>query len=370
MSKVLNSIFVSTLVLLFCKTSVAQLSPDGISYQAVVRDAFGNELVNQTVTVEFAIRSGVPDGNIVYEEIHNLIPTNQFGLFTAIIGGGVETGNGIYSSLNLIPWENQTYFLEVRAIIPGQGNPQLIGVSQLLSVPYALFASEAASVLYESDGDTQNELIDDFSLSGSVLTITENNLDYSVDLSSLPLSSGDPSSENELISTVAISSSHQLTIEEGANDFEVDMSGLAYATWNESTSAVYNTTQKVGVGTSNPTSTLQVNGSLAVGVATINGGDYDMNASSANADVSVLICDVTTDDVIIHLVPAASCPGRMYKFRKWFDGITTSNDVLIVGASGELVDGSDLYELSSINAEYATIISNGTAWFIIDHYHE
>ena len=123
-------------------------SPEKINYQAVARDASGNPLVNQTLNVTYQIRQSSPTGTSVYTETHSGISTNQFGLFTAEIGGGTPSV-GTFAGIN---WGAGLYYLYVEV----NGDP--IGSSQLLSVPYALHAKTATSGVPGTDG--YNSLID------------------------------------------------------------------------------------------------------------------------------------------------------------------------------------------------------------------
>ena len=83
-------------------------APQGINYQAVARDAAGNPLAVTAVTVIFEIRQGAAGGPAVYRESHSL-STNQFGLFSAVIGGG-SPSFGTFSSIS---WGTNTYWLNV-----------------------------------------------------------------------------------------------------------------------------------------------------------------------------------------------------------------------------------------------------------------
>lgn len=122
--------------LLFTVTIVnAQTPPEKINYQAVARDASGNPLVNQTLSVTYEIRQSSPTGTSVYTETHTGISTNQFGLFTAEIGGGTPS-TGTFPGIN---WGAGLYYLYVEV----NGDP--MGSSQLLSVPYALYAKQSAN---------------------------------------------------------------------------------------------------------------------------------------------------------------------------------------------------------------------------------
>lgn len=122
--------------LLFTVTILnAQTPPEKINYQAVARDLSGNPLVNQTLNVTYEIRQSSPTGTSVYTETHTGIPTNQFGLFTAEIGGGTPS-TGTFPGIN---WGAGLYYLYVEV----NGDP--MGSSQLLSVPYALYAKQSAN---------------------------------------------------------------------------------------------------------------------------------------------------------------------------------------------------------------------------------
>ena len=95
------SLFASSLV-------SAQVAPQGINYQAVARDASGNPIGTQSISIEFQIRQTTSGGTVVYDETHSKT-TNQFGLFSAIIGQG-SVVSGTFSAIN---WSSINYFLEV-----------------------------------------------------------------------------------------------------------------------------------------------------------------------------------------------------------------------------------------------------------------
>ena len=55
----------------------AQFTPQGFNYQGIVRDDNGNPLANQSVSILFAIRSGAPNGPVVYSEMQST-NTNEY----------------------------------------------------------------------------------------------------------------------------------------------------------------------------------------------------------------------------------------------------------------------------------------------------
>jgi hypothetical protein len=116
----------------------------GFNYQAIARDKAGQPIVNKDIVIEVSIRSGGTLGPIVWQEGHEVI-TNQFGLFTIIIGQGITTGIGTLSSFNDIPWSITDYFVRIRVDF---GNGLIdMGVSKLQAVPFAMLAD---SVLHSS----------------------------------------------------------------------------------------------------------------------------------------------------------------------------------------------------------------------------
>jgi hypothetical protein len=118
----------------------AQGAPDGVNYQAVVRNGLGLPLNNQPVNVRFSIHQGSQTGTVVFTETHPsaTTSTNQFGLINLELG---SVNNASFSAIN---WgTGGAYYLQIE-VDAGSGFDDL-GASQLLSVPYALFARSAAT---------------------------------------------------------------------------------------------------------------------------------------------------------------------------------------------------------------------------------
>ena len=148
-----------SLLVLFSVSVFAQ-APQGISYQAVVRDANGNIIPNQNVSFQFSIIQGNINGNTVYVEQHQTI-TNQLGMVVLAVGNGTPiTGN--FANIN---WQNSPYFLKVEIDVTGGNNYVEMGTTQLLSVPYALFAEKAANAQTYTAGNG-------IQITGNVITNT------------------------------------------------------------------------------------------------------------------------------------------------------------------------------------------------------
>lgn len=131
-------------------------APDAFKYQAVVRNSSGNILGNQAVGMQLIIHQGSATGTAVYTETF-ATTTNAYGLVNLEIGTGTTSGN--FSSIN---WANGPYFIETAVDINGGTAYSSLGTSQLVSVPYALYAEVAGSAaidnVNDADADPTNEL--------------------------------------------------------------------------------------------------------------------------------------------------------------------------------------------------------------------
>jgi hypothetical protein len=114
--------------------------PNSMNYQAVARNAAGIILANQLVGIRISIEDG-SGGSVLYSERH-VTTTNQFGLFTLKIGSGTVL-SGTY---NNIAWSNGNQWMKVDMDPAGGTSYTTMGESELLSVPFANFASSTSAV--------------------------------------------------------------------------------------------------------------------------------------------------------------------------------------------------------------------------------
>ncbi|MEN9332960.1 MAG: hypothetical protein RLY35_140 [Bacteroidota bacterium] len=127
-----------TLLLLFLSTSIAFAQSDiGIPYQGILRDNNGAEMVNTSATIQSIIRINSVNGQIIFSESHQVV-TDGFGYFLITIGSG--TVNNSFPAFSQIDWSTNLKFLQIQVNF-GSGFVDL-GTTQLLSVPYALFADD------------------------------------------------------------------------------------------------------------------------------------------------------------------------------------------------------------------------------------
>ena len=122
--------------------SVFAQTPQKMSYQAVIRNANNQLVINQQVGIRFSILSGSITGTAVYVE-KQTPTTNNAGTISVEIGGGAPV-SGSFSSID---WASGSYYIKTETDPSGGTNYSITGTSQLLSVPYALHAKTAESII-------------------------------------------------------------------------------------------------------------------------------------------------------------------------------------------------------------------------------
>ena len=141
-----------TLFLLLCATTLFAQVPEKFSYQAVVRNASNSLVTDAPVGVRVSILQGSADGSAVYVETHTAT-TNANGLLTVEIGGG-KAEQGEFAGID---WANGPYFLKTETDPNGGSNYTVTSTQQVLSVPYALYAKEAANSFSGDYNDLKNK---------------------------------------------------------------------------------------------------------------------------------------------------------------------------------------------------------------------
>jgi len=158
-------------------------APQEMNYQTVVRDNTGNPVANTPVTLRFIIHDGSSSGTIEYTEVQSTT-SNQFGLVNVQIGS--------VTSLSGVNWSSSTKWLEVDVNING-GGYDTAGISQLISVPYALYAANSGATgtgwsdyaVYTEEvgsGDTALTQLSDTAWRSRQLNYTEKQVGSSISL--------------------------------------------------------------------------------------------------------------------------------------------------------------------------------------------
>jgi len=217
-------------------------APEKMNYQAVARDLSGLPLVSSAVSLQFDILQGSSTGTVVYSETQSRA-TNQFGLFTTEIG----TGSVVSGTFSSIDWGSNAYYLRITV------NGDVMPATQLLSVPYALYSKTSGAA---GAALTAGSGID---ITGGIITST---LDTSLtnELQNLSWDTTDSNIINLSNGTgISLSSNtptaNQVLTWNGANWVAQSLTG----SWTQGTgNDIYNNTDSVGIGTTDPKSLLQL----------------------------------------------------------------------------------------------------------------
>ena len=112
-------------------------SPQKINFQSILRNTNGAVVSNKSVSLKISILSGSISGSSVYGETHTKT-TDASGLISLQIGNGTVL-SGIFAD---IAWGDFPHFIKLEADFSGGNNYVLLGTQELMSVPYALYASK------------------------------------------------------------------------------------------------------------------------------------------------------------------------------------------------------------------------------------
>lgn len=107
----------------------------------------------------------------------------------------------------------------------------------------------------------------------------------------------------------------------------------------------------VGVNTTTPKSSLEVNGSLSKKVTTITAN------TTLDTSYNVVICDNGATAITVTLPTASGILGRLYTIKKG----TSTSDITIDGNALETIDGTATIVMSD-QMDAITIFSDGTNW--------
>jgi len=136
------------LTALLLSVSVFSQSPQKMSYQAIIRDGSNNLVTNHVIGIRISILQGSISGTVVYTEPQTT-NTNENGLIS------IEMGSGI--GFDAINWSNNSYFIKTEIDPAGGSNYTITGTSQLLSVPFALYAKTAGNGFSGNYDDLANK---------------------------------------------------------------------------------------------------------------------------------------------------------------------------------------------------------------------
>ncbi len=141
MNKIRRTFIIVLLTFVICLPSLVNAqAPNKMSYQAVIRSSSNTLVTNQSVGMRISILQGAANGTPVYVETQT--PTsNANGLVSLEIGSGTVV-SGSFGDIN---WSDGPYFIQTETDPNGGAAYSISGISQLLSVPYALYAETSGS---------------------------------------------------------------------------------------------------------------------------------------------------------------------------------------------------------------------------------
>jgi hypothetical protein len=140
------------LVAVFLTIAALAQTPQKISYQSVIRDSGGKLVSNKAIGLRISILQGSVNGTTVYSETQ--IPaSNANGLVSVEIGNG----NSVLGSISTINWSSGVYFIKTETDPNGGVNYSINGISQILAVPYAMYAEKAGNGFSGNYADLKNK---------------------------------------------------------------------------------------------------------------------------------------------------------------------------------------------------------------------
>ena len=123
------------LVSIFFTMNLFAQAPQKMSYQAVIRNADNSLVSVKPIGMRISVLQGLSTGVAVYVEKQNGT-TNANGLVTMQIGAGTI----VEGAFEKIDWSKGPYYIKIETDPNGGSDYTIVGSSELLSVPYALFA--------------------------------------------------------------------------------------------------------------------------------------------------------------------------------------------------------------------------------------
>ncbi|SDE04179.1 Chaperone of endosialidase [Dyadobacter soli] len=113
-------------------------APYKFTFQGLAVDDMAQPVQNASIKVKISIIQSQVLGPVVFEEVH-AAQTNSNGMFTVVVG---SSGG----DLSQIEWPYDIFFLKAEIDVQNNGKFHFIGMSQLLSVPYSLYANESGKL--------------------------------------------------------------------------------------------------------------------------------------------------------------------------------------------------------------------------------
>ncbi len=308
------------MLLLFSGGPIFGQAPATFNYQAVLRDADGTVKAKQSVNIQISLIQGI--ATEVYTELHTE-ETNDFGLIN------LEIGSKNSAAFSLIDWSNGPYYIKISV------NGIEMGTTQLLSVPYALYAASGPSIVLEDNSVSSENIVDntitDADIGPDAVGASELSLDVFTgwdqnasddfsgnynDLTNKPSSfddaDADPTNELQNISL----SGNTLSLSRSGGSVDLPTGG---SSWTDNGSEYTYSNRNIGINTSTPGTDFEIYNS---------GGTVQMGHNS-------IVINSETGDKKVELTTLAGYPGWIGTY-----GPNTSTNTVLGFVSGSANNGS------------------------------
>jgi hypothetical protein len=219
--------------------------PAGFNYQAIIRNDSGELMKNRNIGVRFTILKGFENGAQVYSE--TIYPTTNInGLVTAEIG---KTNSSQFSQID---WSEGIYYLKTETDLNGGSNYTISGISQLLSVPFAMYAEKSGDGLKITGTPQPGDILYNNGLSWGLLPKGANGQTLRLD-NGMP-KWGEPGYALPMVTTNIASDVLQTGATSGGNVIatgysDITARGVCWSTTQNPTTADSKTTEPAGIGT-------------------------------------------------------------------------------------------------------------------------
>jgi uncharacterized protein (TIGR02145 family) len=122
--------------------------PQAFSFKATIKDKNGLPVLLKKINLRITILQGGSNGSVAYSEFFT--PTTDL---SSQVDVQIGRGKVVSGSFLSIDWSSYEYFLKIEVDIKGGTSYQVLSVTQLLSVPYALYAGKAGTVANSNETD-------------------------------------------------------------------------------------------------------------------------------------------------------------------------------------------------------------------------
>ena len=184
-----------TFILLFCAGLSFAQSDQGFNYQAVVQNSDGEIIKDDFVSLRFWILKGNSNGDVLYRESHSAVYTGTEGILSLQIG----TGNSDVGDFESIDWSADKHFIRIDLDENNGNDYTQMGITQLMAVPYAMYAFNAGGGASGDDWGNQTVNSDNTisgngtassPLSVNTSAVNTDNQSLSIDGNQLSISNG------------------------------------------------------------------------------------------------------------------------------------------------------------------------------------